>query len=73
MVQWLGPCTFTAKGSGSNPDWGTKIPQAMWDAKKGKGILKYKALGLKKTKLSLFVQGMITLKAQKNLQLKMIV
>ena len=45
----------------------------MWDAKKGKGILKYKALGLKKTKLSLFVQGMITLKAQKNLQLKMIV
>ena len=29
VVQWLGLCTFTAKGPGSIPGWGTKIPQAM--------------------------------------------
>ena len=29
VAQWLGLCAFTAKGSGSIPDWGTKIPQAM--------------------------------------------
>ena len=29
-VQWLGLCTFTAEGPGSNPSRGTKIPQAMW-------------------------------------------
>ena len=28
-VQWLGHLTFTAKGLGSIPGWGTKIPQAM--------------------------------------------
>ena len=27
VVQWLGLCTFTAKGLGSIPGWGTKIPQ----------------------------------------------
>ena len=26
-VQKLELCTFTAEGSGSNPGWGTKIPQ----------------------------------------------
>ena len=30
VVQWLGLCTFTAGGTGSIPDWGTKIPQAAW-------------------------------------------
>ena len=28
-VQWLGRLTFTAKGPGSIPGWGTKIPQSM--------------------------------------------
>ena len=28
-VQWLGLRTFIAKGAGSIPGWGTKIPQAM--------------------------------------------
>ena len=27
---WLGLCAFTAKGPGSIPGWGTKIPQASW-------------------------------------------
>ena len=30
VVQWLGLCTFTAGGTGSIPDWETKIPQAAW-------------------------------------------
>ena len=30
VVQWLGLCTFTAKGQSSIPGWGTKIPQASW-------------------------------------------
>ena len=29
VVQWLGLCVFTAKGPGSIPGQGTKIPQAM--------------------------------------------
>ena len=29
-VQWLGLCTFTAKGMGSIPDRGTQILQATW-------------------------------------------
>ena len=28
VVQWLGPCAFTAGGVGSIPGWGTKILQA---------------------------------------------
>ena len=33
-VQWSGPCTFTAEGMGSTPDWGTKILQALrWGQK----------------------------------------
>ena len=28
-VQWLGRLIFTAKGPGSIPGWGTKIPQSM--------------------------------------------
>ena len=36
MVQWLGLCSFTAKGLGSIPGWETKIPQAMWYRKKKK-------------------------------------
>ena len=30
MVQWLRFCTLTAKGLGSIPGQGTKIPQAVW-------------------------------------------
>ena len=33
MVQGLGLWAFTAKGSGSIPGWGTKIPQAVWYGK----------------------------------------
>ena len=29
VVKWLGLCTFTAKGLGSMPGWGTEILQAM--------------------------------------------
>ena len=29
-VQWLELHTFTVKGQGSIPGWGTKIPQAVW-------------------------------------------
>ena len=35
-VQWLGLCDFTAKGSGSIPGWGTKIPQAVRCSQKKK-------------------------------------
>ena len=27
VVQWLGLYTLTAKGQGSTPGWGTKVPQ----------------------------------------------
>ena len=33
VVQWLGLCTFTARGLGSIPGWGTKILQAMCQGK----------------------------------------
>ena len=33
-AQWLGFHTFTAKGVGSVPGQGTKIPQAMWCGQK---------------------------------------
>ena len=33
-VQWLGLHAFTAKGTGSVPGWGTKIPQASRGQKK---------------------------------------
>ena len=36
VVQWLGLCTFTAKGPGSVPGRGTKIPQAMQHSQKKK-------------------------------------
>ena len=36
VVQWLGLCTLTAKGIGSVPCWGTKIPQAMHHKQKKK-------------------------------------
>ena len=37
-VQWLGLQAFTAKGPGSIPGRGTKIPQAVWHSqKKNKG------------------------------------
>ena len=29
VVQWLELCIFTAKGPGSIPGWGTKIPQVI--------------------------------------------
>ena len=35
-VQWLGLCTFTTKGPGSIPVWGTKIPQFSWHGQKKK-------------------------------------
>ena len=35
-VQWLGLHAFIAKGSGSIPGWGTKIPQAMRHGQKKK-------------------------------------
>ena len=34
MVQWLRLYTFTAKGQGSIPGQGTKIPQATWCGQK---------------------------------------
>ena len=37
MFQWLGLWVFPAKGLGSIPGWGTKIPQATkYDRKKKK-------------------------------------
>ena len=36
MVQCLGLCIFIAKGTGSIPGWGTKIPQAEQHSKKKK-------------------------------------
>ena len=30
MVQWLGLGTFSVRGQGSVPSWGTKILQAAW-------------------------------------------
>ena len=37
VVQWLGLCTFTAKGLDSNPGWETKIPQAVWHGQRKGG------------------------------------
>lgn len=34
IVQWLGLCTFTARGPKSVPGWGTEIPQAALHGKK---------------------------------------
>ena len=36
VVQWLGLRAFTAKGLGSIPRWGTKIPQAARHSQKKK-------------------------------------
>ena len=36
MVQWLGLHTLTAKGCGSVPGGGAKIPQAVWYNQKKK-------------------------------------
>ena len=36
LVQWLGLCTFTAKGLGSIPGQGPNIPQAMFCGQKKK-------------------------------------
>ena len=36
MVQWLGLHAFIAKGTGSIPGQGTKIPQAMQHSQKTK-------------------------------------
>ena len=42
VIQWLGLCTFTTKGLGSIPGWGTKIPQApQWSKKKNHHHLKH--------------------------------
>ena len=38
-VQWLGLCAFTAEGPGSDPGWGTKIPQASQHGQKKKAFL----------------------------------
>ena len=44
-VQWLGLCTFTAKGAGSIPGQGTEIPQAVRRGEKNpKNILKNKKI-----------------------------
>ena len=37
MVQWLGFHAFTAKGGGSIPGWGTKIPEAALCSQKKEG------------------------------------
>ena len=29
VIQWLRPCTFTIKGTGSIPGWGAKIPHVL--------------------------------------------
>ena len=34
MVQWSGLHTFTAKGLGSIPAQGTKMPEAAWHGQK---------------------------------------
>ena len=34
VVQWLGLPASKAGDTGSMPDWGTKIPQAVWHAPK---------------------------------------
>ena len=36
VVYWLRLCTFTAKGAGLIPGWGTKIPQVTQDGQKKK-------------------------------------
>ena len=36
VVQWLVLYTVTDKSPGSVPDWGTKVPQAVWQGQKKK-------------------------------------
>ena len=45
MAQWLGLSAFTAKGLGSIPGWGTKIPQATQGGQKEKNKTKQKKQG----------------------------
>ena len=41
-IQWLGLCASTARGLGSIPGWGTKIPKAVRHSqKKKKKITKF--------------------------------
>ena len=42
----IGLCTVIAKGPGSNPSWGTKIPQATWHGQKQTNNKKRKTIGL---------------------------
>ena len=36
VIQWLRLCAFIAKGIGSTPGWGAKIPQAAQHGQKKK-------------------------------------
>ena len=47
VVQWLGPCSFTAEGQTSIPHWGTKSLQATWHSQKKQN----------KTKTLLYIPG----------------
>ena len=40
MVQWLRPSPSNAEGTGSIPNWGTKIPHAVWLSQKVKKLNK---------------------------------
>ena len=40
-VQWLGVCACTARGMGSIPGWGTKIPRAVQRRQKKKKKFAY--------------------------------
>ena len=46
VVQQLRLLTYPAKGMGSIPDWGTKIPQAKWCSQKRKGLTRFKEVEL---------------------------
>ena len=55
VVHWLALSAFTAGGSASVPDWGTKIPKASRCGPEEKFFKKQKFLIFMKSKLSFFI------------------
>ena len=39
VVQWLRLCVSNAEGVGLTPNWGSKIPHALWHGPKKKMLL----------------------------------
>ena len=41
VVQWLRLCVSNAEGVGLTPNWGSKIPHALWHGPKKKNVVNF--------------------------------